>query len=303
MHYLISGGTGFIGAALVKSLLAAGHTITVITRSPEKAILQFGGAVFTVGLEKVSQIVEGIDGVINLAGAPIVDKRWSDERKQLLRNSRIDFTRTLIEQLQQASARPEFFISGSAIGYYGSHQGGAPLHEKSTAVLGFTHDLCRDWEEAALSAEKLLDCRVCLIRTGVVLGEGGALTKMMPPFKFGLGGPIGGGQQWMSWVHLADEVAIIRFLMEHKTLFGAFNATSPNAVDNEIFSQVLGAVLNKPARVRMPAFMMKILLGEASELLLEGQRVYPARLLDAGFEFTYPDLERALRSVIQKAQP
>lgn len=303
MHYLISGGTGFIGAALVKSLLADGHKITVITRSPEKAILQFGGAVFTVGLEKVSQIVEGIDGVVNLAGAPIVDKRWSDERKQLLRNSRIDFTRTLIEQLEQASARPEFFISGSAIGYYGSHQGGVPLHEKSPVDPGFTHSLCRDWEEVALGAEKQLDSRVCLIRTGVVLGEGGALIKMIPPFKFGMGGPIGDGQQWMSWVHLADEVAIIRFLMEHKTLFGPFNATSPNAVDNEMFSQVLGAVLSKPARVRMPAFIMKILLGEASELLLEGQRVYPARLLDAGFEFTYPDLERALRSVIQKAQP
>ncbi|SFG18673.1 TIGR01777 family oxidoreductase [Neptunomonas qingdaonensis] len=303
MHYLISGGTGFIGTALVKSLLGDGHKVTVITRSPEQTILGFGGTVFTVGLEKVGQIVEGIDGVINLAGAPIVDKRWSEERKQLLRNSRIDFTRTLIEQLKQASARPEFFISGSAIGYYGSHEGGAPLPEKSPPVPGFTHSLCRDWEEAALGAEKQLGCRVCLVRTGVVLGDGGALSKMLPPFKFGLGGPIGDGQQWMSWVHLSDEVAIIRFLMAHKTLFGAFNATSPNAVTNEIFSQALGTVLSKPAKVRMPGFMMKLLLGEASELLLEGQRVYPARLLDAGFEFTYPDLDRALKSVLQKDQP
>lgn len=302
MHYLISGGTGFIGAALVKSLLADRHKITVITRSPEQATLRFGGAVFTVCLEKVGQIVEGIDGVINLAGAPIMDKRWSTERKQLLRQSRIDFTRTLIEQLQQASARPEFFISGSAIGYYGSHEGGVPLHEKSPVVSGFTHSLCREWEEAALGAEKQLGCRVCVVRTGIVLGEGGALTKMIAPFKFYMGGPISHGQQWMSWVHLADEVAIIRFLMERKTLFGAFNATSPNAVVNEIFSQVLGDVLGKPAKVRMPGFMMKLLLGEASELLLEGQRVYPARLLDAGFEFTYPDLERALKSVLQKAQ-
>ena len=302
MHYLISGGTGFIGTALVKSLLADGHKVTVITRSPEQALLRFGGAVFTVGLGKVSQI-EGVDGVINLAGAPIVDKRWSQKRKELLRNSRIDFTCTLIEQLTQASARPEFFISGSAIGYYGSHEGGAPLHEQSPAVSGFTHSLCRDWEEEALGAEKQLGCRVCLVRTGVVLGEGGALAKMLPPFKFGLGGPMGDGQQWMSWVHLSDEVAIIRFLMEHKTLFGAFNATSPNAVINENFSQILGAVLSKPAKVRMPGFVMKLLLGEASELLLEGQRVYPARLLDAGFEFTYPDLDRALTSVLQKAQP
>ncbi|WP_372740842.1 TIGR01777 family oxidoreductase [Neptunomonas sp.] len=303
MHYLISGGTGFIGTALVKLLLADGHKVTVITRSPEQTILGFGGRVFTVGLEKVGQIVEGIDGVINLAGAPIVDKRWSTERKQLLRNSRIGFTRTLIDQLKQASARPEFFISGSAIGYYGSHEGGAPLTENSPPVPGFTHSLCRDWEEAALGAEKQLGCRVCLVRTGIVLGDGGALSKMIPPFKFGLGGPIGDGQQWMSWVHLSDEVAIIRFLMAHKTLFGAFNATSPNAVTNEVFSQALGAVLSKPAKVRMPAFMMKLLLGEASELLLEGQRVYPARLLDAGFEFTYPDLDRALKSVLQKAQP
>lgn len=299
MHYLVSGGTGFIGTALVKSLLEDGHKITVVTRSPEHAILHFGGGVFTVALNKVSQMEESIDGVINLAGEPIVEKRWSDARKQLLRDSRIAFTQTLIDQLQTASARPEFFISGSAIGYYGSHEGGAPLNETSHPLTGFTHRLCADWETAALDAEKQLGSRVCLVRTGVVLGEGGALSKMLPPFKFGLGGPIGDGQQWMSWVHLLDEVAIIRFLIDHKTLLGAFNATSPNAVTNVMFSQALGDVLKKPAKLRVPAFIMKLMLGEASELLLEGQRVYPARLLDAGFEFTYPDLDRALVSLLQ----
>lgn len=296
MHYLISGGTGFIGTALIHTLLEEGHQITVISRTPEKVALLFKGATQSVALAQVNKVGKKVDGVINLAGEPIVDKRWSEARKKLLRESRIDFTKELITQLKRASARPEFFISGSAIGFYGSHEGGAPLNEVSHPISGFTHDLCRDWEEAALEAEKILGSRVCLVRTGVVLGVGGgALAKMLPPFNFGLGGPIGSGQQWMSWVHLADEVSVIRFLMAHQTLLGSFNATSPNAVTNEVFSQALGGVLDKPAKLRMPGFVMKLLLGDASELLLEGQRVYPARLLDAGFEFTYPDLEVALQ--------
>ncbi|WP_028469283.1 TIGR01777 family oxidoreductase [Neptunomonas japonica] len=296
MHYLISGGTGFIGSALIHALLEEGHQITVISRTPEKVAFLFKGATQSVALAQVNKIAKKVDGVINLAGEPIVDKRWSEARKQLLRESRVDFTKELIAQLKRASARPEFFISGSAIGFYGSHEGGAPLNEVSHPISGFTHDLCRDWEAEALEAEKVLGARVCLVRTGVVLGAGGgALAKMLPPFNFGLGGPIGSGQQWMSWVHLSDEVSIIRFLMEHQTLLGSFNATSPNAVTNEIFSQTLGGVLDKSAKLRMPSFVMKLLLGDASELLLEGQRVYPARLLDAGFEFTYPDLEVALQ--------
>ncbi|BBB30229.1 TIGR01777 family oxidoreductase [Neptunomonas japonica] len=296
MHYLISGGTGFIGTALIHTLLEEGHQITVISRTPEKVALLFKGATQSVALTQVNKIAKKVDGVINLAGEPIVDKRWSEARKQLLRESRVDFTKELIAQLKRASARPEFFISGSAIGFYGSHEGGAPLHEGSHPISGFTHDLCRDWEAEALEAGKLLGARVCLVRTGVVLGVGGgALAKMLPPFNLGLGGPIGGGQQWMSWVHLSDEISVIRFLMEHQTLLGSFNATSPNAVTNEVFSQTLGGVLDKSAKLRMPEFVMKLLLGDASELLLEGQRVYPARLLDAGFEFTYPDLEVALQ--------
>ncbi|WP_293267011.1 TIGR01777 family oxidoreductase [Neptunomonas sp.] len=296
MHYLISGGTGFIGTALIHALLGEEHQITVISRAPEKVALLFKGATQSIDLDEVNKISKKIDGVINLAGEPIVDKRWSEARKKLLCESRIDFTRELIAQLKRASARPEFFISGSAIGFYGAHEGGAPLNEVSHPSSGFTHDLCRDWEAAAFEAEKALGSRVCLVRTGVVLGQGGgALAKMLPPFNFGLGGPIGSGKQWMSWVHLLDEVSIIRFLMEHQTLLGSFNATSPNAVTNEVFSQALGRVLDRPAKLRMPAFVMKLLLGDASELLLEGQRVYPARLLDAGFEFTYTELEEALK--------
>ena len=296
MHYLVSGGTGFIGTALIQTLLEEGHQVTVISRSPEKVALLFRGATQSIALTQVNKMSQKVDGVINLAGEPIVDKRWNEARKTLLRESRIDVTKELISQLKRAGARPECFISGSAIGFYGSHEGGAPLNETASPVSGFTHDLCRDWETAAFAAEKDLGARVCIVRTGVVLGPGGgALAKVLPPFRFGLGGPIGSGQQWMSWVHLLDEVSIIRFLMAHQTLLGSFNATSPNAVTNEVFSQTLGRVLNKPAKLRMPGLVMKLLLGDASELLLEGQRVYPARLLDAGFEFTYPDLEVALR--------
>ncbi|SIS60467.1 TIGR01777 family oxidoreductase [Neptunomonas antarctica] len=299
MHYLMTGGTGFIGSRLVHSLLEDNHKVTVVSRSPEKVMGLLGPGVNAVSLNDVNLIKEPIDGVINLAGEPIVDKRWNAQRKKLLRESRIDFTEQLIEQLVMADARPAFFISGSAIGFYGSHEGGAPLNEKSNPVIGFTHDLCRDWEAAALEAQKRLGSRVCLLRTGVVLGAGGgALAKMLPPFKFGLGGAIGSGEQWMSWIHLEDEVAAIRFLMVHETLVGVFNVTSPNAVTNKVFTKTLGAVLDKPTWLTVPEFMLSLMLGEASELLVKGQRVYPACLLDAGFEFTYPGLEEALHSVL-----
>jgi uncharacterized protein (TIGR01777 family) len=299
MHYLLTGGTGFIGSRLVHSLLEDNHKVTVVSRSPEKVMGLLGSGVNAISLNDVNLIKEPVDGVINLAGEPIVDKRWNTQRKKLLRESRIDFTEQLIEQLVMADARPAFFISGSAIGFYGSHEGGAPLNEKSNPVIGFTHDLCRDWEAAALEARKRLGSRVCLLRTGVVLGTGGgALAKMLPPFRFGLGGAIGSGEQWMSWVHLEDEVAAIRFLMVHETLAGAFNVTSPNAVSNEVFTKTLGAVLDKPTWLTVPEFMLSLMLGEASELLVKGQRVYPACLLDAGFEFTYPDLGEALRSAV-----
>ena len=301
MHYVVTGGTGFIGTRLVESLLADGHDITVISRKPANVTVGSKAhqpQLEAITIDELQKLTKPVDGVVNLAGAPIVDKRWTDARKKLLRHSRIDLTQALMTSLEKAGAQPDVFISGSAIGYYGSHDHDLPLNEQATVTKGFTHDLCRDWENAALGAEKHLVSRVCLIRTGVVLGEGGALKKMLPPFRFGLGGPIGDGRQWMSWLHLDDEVAAIRFLLAHDTLSGPFNLTAPGSVTNQEFSDTLGAVLGKPAKFRVPPLMMKLMLGEASELLLEGQRIYPEKLLKAGFTFKYPDLSTALRAVL-----
>lgn len=297
MKVLITGGTGFIGHELVRQLLGEGQDVVVLTRSLERARKRLGERVRLI--DDLGSIAndEHIDAIVNLAGAPIVDRRWSDARKQLLRDSRLGTTRGLLGLIGRLKQRPGVMVSGSAVGYYGSHDNGALLTEQEGDFQpGFSHQLCADWESEALQAEKL-GTRVCLLRTGVVLGPGGgALTKMLPAFRVGLGGPIGDGRQWMSWIALADEVAVIRYLIEQETLRGPFNACAPEAVTNEAFSRTLGRVLRRPALLRMPEFVIRLLLGEASELLVSGQRVYPRRLLDAGFEFRYPNLEAALRA-------
>ena len=215
----------------------------------------------------------------------------------MLRDSRIQTTKTLVNWIAQQEHKPKTLISGSAIGYYGSQATGE-LDEKASPIKGFTHQLCADWEAEALKAEAL-GVRVCLIRTGVVLGaKEGALKKMLPPFKFGLGGPIASGKQWMSWIHIEDEVAAICWLLDHSNLSGPFNLTAPAPVTNEVFAKSLGKALNRPAFFKLPAITMKLMLGEASELLLEGQCVTPVALQDSGFSFKYPQLDTALKSLV-----
>lgn len=296
MHYLITGGSGFIGQRLTASLLADGHQVSILTRTPEK-YRNRNAACRWVGWSDLADAALPVDGVINLAGAAIADKRWSEARKAVLRSSRIELTERLIDTLARNGSRPAVLISGSAVGYYGSELNDLPLNEQAEPQQGFTHALCRDWENAAKTAADALGARVCLIRTGIVLGQGGALAKMLPAFRLGLGGPMGHGRQWMSWIHIDDEVAAIRFLLAQQTLTGPFNLTAPGAVNNATFTQTLGAVLKRPTFMRVPAPVLRLLLGEASELLLEGQRVYPEKLLNAGFEFRYSDLEPALRAV------
>jgi len=296
MKVLITGGSGFIGTALVRNLVAAGHEVVVLSRSVQRTARLLGVPV----LDQLDQIPgsDSIDAIVNLAGAPIVDRRWSEARKKLLRDSRLKTTEALLALIRRLDRPPEVLVSGSAVGYYGSHSDDMALTEAADDFRpGFSHQLCADWEACALQAEKL-GVRVCLLRTGIVLGQGGALSKMLPAFRFGLGGPIGNGRQWMSWVALEDEVAIIRFLLEQRTLRGPFNACAPEAVTNACFSQTLGAVLHRPARLRMPARVLELLLGEASELLVSGQRAYPRRLLDAGYTFRYTSLDDALKAAI-----
>lgn len=296
MRILITGGTGFIGQKLIQERLNAGDEIVCLSRDPAKVNTLFNGLV--EGIRDLPPANEQVfDAVINLAGEPIADARWSDTRKQLLRSSRIDLTRELVAWIAAQDQKPQVLISGSAIGYYGCHAGDEKLSEEAQANLGFTHTLCADWEAEAHKAEAD-GVRVCIVRTGVVLGEGGALGKMLLPFKLGLGGPVASGQQWMSWIHIDDEVEIISMLLTHDHLKGAFNLTSPNAETNKAFSKFLGRALNRPACLPMPGFVIRLMLGDGAELLLEGQRVYPQRLLEIGYKFKHENLEQAFRSIV-----
>ncbi len=298
MNYLLTGGTGFIGQALVKSLLDSGASVTVLTRNPAKLTRLYAGRVKGVSsLEQVSDD-EVLDGIVNLAGEPIADKRWSETRKQLIYDSRLQVTADVLALIKRLNTPPPVLVSGSAIGFYGAQVGQEPLSETGRTVPGFTHKLCSDWEQKALGAEDD-GVRVCLLRTGIVLGQGGALARMLLPFKFGLGGAISSGKQWMSWIHLDDIVAIIRYLLDHAVLSGPFNATAPSPVTNRVFSDTLASSLNRPAWMTVPAFAINLMLGEGAELLLEGQRVVPDRLLQAGFQFQYPEIEPALRSIVE----
>jgi uncharacterized protein (TIGR01777 family) len=297
MKILVTGGTGFIGQHLINNRLKKGDEIFCYTRDANKVKEIFGETVTPVTDMPPKGDLE-VDAVVNLAGEPIADKRWSNERKQLLRESRINLTAVLVEWIKGLEKKPEVLISGSAIGYYGSVDGDQKLDESAQASPGFTHSLCQDWENEALNAEEL-GIRVCLIRTGIVLGSGGALAKMYLPFKMGLGGPIGSGNQWMSWIHVDDEVDVIEMLLTHTQLSGAFNLTAPHAVTNREFSKTLGKVMHRPAILPMPGYAIKLLLGDGAELLLEGQRVYPEKLLEIGYKFKYEKLSEALESILE----
>lgn len=296
MKILLTGGTGFIGRHLIQKLSDEGHELICLTRSKERAASILGQHVaFVTELSELGQA--SLDAVINLAGEPIVDQRWSDARKTLLEESRINMTANLISWLEGQEQKPEVLVSGSAIGFYGSYPGDEPLDEASGFKEGFTHDLCDRWESEARKAESL-GIRVCLIRTGIVLGEGGALNKMLLPFKLGLGGQVGSGHQWMSWIHIDDEVDAIVMLLTDPRLTGVFNLTAPQPVINREFAKALGKQLNRPTILPLPAFMAKLMLGEGAELLLEGQRVFPERLLEAGYKFNYLELDEALKAIL-----
>ncbi|MBL4711135.1 MAG: TIGR01777 family oxidoreductase [Gammaproteobacteria bacterium] len=297
---LITGGSGFIGSRLVPVLLDQGYEVTVLTRNPEKTALHFNHSVSTV--ERLSTLDDStvFDVVINLAGQGVTDKRWTSVIKKQLRDSRLITTQKLIKYLQTTEKKPACLISGSAIGYYGN-QSDTIVDENMSGDSSFSSKLCLDWEHEAQQAEAL-GIRTCYLRTGIVLGKkGGALAKMLPAFKFGLGGAMGDGEQWMSWVHIDDLIGIMLHIIKHKNISGAVNGTSPNPVTNKNFSSTLARVLNRPAFLPMPAFVLKLMLGEmAQELLLSGQRVIPKKILGAGYAFQYAELDKALSQVCDK---
>ena len=297
MKVLITGGTGLIGSALIPHLVDT-YQVTVTSRNPQRAIARLGNKVHVVrSLDEINDLSE-FYAVINLQGEGIADKRWSSRQKLRLEQSRWNVTRQLTERMQAASQPPQVFISGSAIGFYGP-QGNTPVTEATTVNADdFAHHLCAEWERLALAADSP-KTRVCVIRTGVVLApEGGALKKMLPPYLLGLGGPLGSGKQGFSWVHLDDMVGIILFLLQQQDARGIYNATAPNPVPQAEFSRKLARVLRKSHFMRVPAWALKLMLGEMSEMLLTGQLVLPERLQQAGYEFHYSDVEAALRNCL-----
>lgn len=299
MNILITGGTGFIGSALTKRLVEQGHAVTVLSRSPDKVAKICGPGVNALSSLAQLKAEDSYQVIVNLAGAPILDVRWSEARKQLIRDSRIGLTEQLVSAIARMTVKPELLISGSAIGYYGD-QGSTVLTEKSIPYEDFSHQLCADWEAAAKQAEQF-DVRVCLIRTGLVIADGGGfLQRMLPEFRLGLGGRLGSGRQWMSWIHRQDWINIALTMMTDSTMSGAYNATAPNPVTNAEFTRILAQCLNRPALLTVPDWLLKALFGEMSQLLLGSQRVMPERLLAQDFKFQYDNLAAALNEALSR---
>jgi len=291
-HVLISGGTGLIGRRLIKNLQDK-YKITVISRDPSRAKRLLGDNIGTVSLDEISHIND-YSAIINLAGEPIADKRWTDNQKQVICDSRWDITTRLVDLINNARDKPDVFISGSAVGVYG-RQGDTPINEDFEDYHDeFSSQVCRKWESIALGAQT----RVCIARTGIVLDEnGGALAKMMMPFRLGLGGPISAGNQFMSWIHIEDMVKALEFMLTNDKCKGPYNFTAPNPNTNAFFSIKLAKRLDRPCIFRVPKVVIKTLMGESSDLVLYGQKVLPERLMAAGFTFSYPTLEEALNAL------
>lgn len=293
MNILLTGGTGLIGSALCRHWLAQGHQLWVWSRSPQQVGERCGAAVRGVGrLEELDQVQ--LDAVVNLAGAPIADRPWTKSRKTLLWDSRVHLTEQLIDWLAAREQKPKVLVSGSAVGWYGDG-GERELSEDHPPVTqDFASQLCGAWEETASRAEAL-GIRVVLVRTGLVLApRGGFLQRLLPLFRLGLGGRQGDGRQWMPWIHVDDQVALIDFLMTQPNASGPYNACAPNPVRNAEFARALGRSLGRPAFMAVPGFVLKTMLGELGGLILGGQRAVPARLQAAGFRFRFEELDAAL---------
>lgn len=287
-----------VSGELIPVLEAKGHEIYKLSRSKPEGANDIQWDAYEGFAESEFEKLEGIDAVIHLAGEN-VGETWTDEKKKRIKKSRVEGTRTLVDALAKLDDPPKIFVSASAIGFYGD-RGDEILTEDSEAGVGFFPEVCQAWEIEGEKAKEF-GARVVHPRIGVVLAKnGGALEKMLTPFKFGVGGTIGSGEQWMSWVAIDDLIKMLVFAIENENLHGAFNVTAPNPVQNEEFTDTLGKVLHRPTFIPIPAFGIKMLFGEMGEkLLLEGCRVLPKRLENAGFTFDYPNLEEAMRHVLR----
>lgn len=303
MRVLITGGTGLIGRALAAELADAGYEVVVLSRNPSMAprlaprvrVERWDGRT----AQGWGSLADGAHAIVNLAGENIAGGRWTPARKQRIRESRLAAGTAVVEAVAAAHHKPHLVVQASGIGYYGPC-GNEEVTEEAPPGIDFLGRLATEWEGSTAPVEKMGVRRV-VIRTGVVLSaEGGALPRLMLPFRFFIGGPLGNGRQWVPWIHIADEARAIRFLMENPDARGAYNLVAPNPVSNAQLARILGLVLGRPAWLPVPAAALRLLLGEMSSVLLTGQRAVPRRLLEAGFVFRFPDLEDALADLLRR---
>jgi uncharacterized protein len=305
MKIVIAGATGLIGKLLTQSLLDSGHAVVALTRNARlpmtssQPLLQFDhwdGK----GAGSWHRHIDHADAIVNLAGESLGAKRWTKSRKLDLISSRVDPTASIVNAMKLATAKPRVFVNASAVGYYGSVED-ADVTEDHPAGHDFTSALCVEWEHTAFAA-MAIGVRVVLLRSGIVLDpRGGALQKMILPFRLFAGGPLGSGNQWLPWIHREDEVRAICFVLENKGVSGPVNLAAPESVTMREFSSALGNALRRPSALRVPAFVLRTLLGEMAEIVLTGQRVIPEKLLRAGFKFQFPTLKAGLEDLLQKS--
>lgn len=301
MRVLITGATGLIGREICRLLSSEGHEIVVLSRRPENAQVVPNAKAYRWNPETElppREAWDGVEAVIHLAGEPVVAFRWTDEHKRRIRDSRVKGTRNLVAGIKELPNPPKVLVSSSAVGFYGN-RGQEPLDERSAQGRGFLTDVCVEWEREAAEA-KSAGVRVALVRVGVVLTEdGGALEKMLLPFKLGLGARLGDGQQWFPWIHRDDIVGIFRHALLSEKVGGPINGVAPNIVNNEEFTKELAAALHRPTFFPVPEFALRVLMGEMADVVLVSQRVFPKVALDTGYRFKYTELKPALTSLFK----
>lgn len=302
MRVIITGGTGLIGRALAADLAADGHEVILLSRTPERATHLPSG----VRAERWDgrtaagwgSLADGADAIVNLAGESIAAGRWTAERKGRIRDSRVNAGQAVVQAVQAATHKPPVLIQASAVGYYGPH-GNEEVTEDTPPGNDFLAQVCLAWEASTASVETM-GVRRAIIRTGLPLSNRGGIFPLFAlPFRFFIGGPLGNGRQWLPWIHIADEIAAIRFLMERPEAHGPFNLSAPNPLTNAEFGRLLARLMGRPAFMPAPAFALRLVFGEMSTLLLDGQREIPRRLLSLGFRFRFPEAEAALRDLLQ----
>lgn len=301
MHILLTGGTGLIGRALCQHWRGQGHQLTVLSRRPDQVGALCSGANGVARLDDIAtlRLSNPVDAVVNLAGAGIADRPWTAARRDVLWRSRIDLSRALVAWMERQPMPPRLLLSASAVGWYGD--GGDALLDEGSAPRGldFGSQLCAAWEQEAQRAAQT-GMRVAVLRIAPVLAEqGGMLARLLPPFRWGLGGRLGSGQQWMPWIHLQDLVAIFDHLLQHSGSEGVYNACAPEPVRNADFTRALARTLKRPALLPVPAWALRLLLGEMATLLLGGQRLRPRRLQEAGHRWQHPQLDAALQQILK----